>query len=205
MKETTKIKNSDGFWMNLITISHAKVKGTQRYVGVLKINEEFILSLLDQVEKKDSLFIQLDRSLPMIYKPAPWKDYEIGGYYQKPTNFMRIEKSGGQENAIKYADLEKMYKVLNIVGNVKWRVNKQILRVVEEIWNGGGGVGTIPLRYYNYRDFVYDFQLNECKFLCFGEMESFCWKQILNKILGKDVMEKRRLAKRIQKQRDVHS
>ena len=62
----------------------------------------------------------------MIYPPAPWKDYEIGGYYQKPTNFMRIEKGGLQETAIKYADLEKMYGVLDIVGKVKWRINKNV-------------------------------------------------------------------------------
>ena len=183
MKETTKIKNSSGFWTNLINISHAKVKGTQRYVGVLKINEDFILTLLDQVEKKDSLFIQLDRSLPMINKPAPWKDYEIGGYYQKPTNFMRIEKLGKQESAIKYADLTKLYEVLDIIGSVKWRINKNVLNIVEKIWNNGGGTGTIPNRYYDYKEYIYDYQVSECK----------------------DIMEIRRLSKKIQLQRDVHS
>ena len=42
MKESCKVKNLEGFWINLITISHAKIKGVQKYVGVLKINEEFI-------------------------------------------------------------------------------------------------------------------------------------------------------------------
>ena len=95
---------------------------------------------------------------------------------------MRIEKGGLQETAIKYADLEQMYGVLDIVGKVKWRINKNTLKIVEKIWDMGGGKGTIPLRYYDYKNYVYNFHVNECK----------------------DPLDKRHMLKKVQLQRDVH-
>ena len=66
-------------------------------MGVLVIDENFVLDLIGQIEQHDSMFIHLDKCLPMIYTPAPWIDHEIGGYYQKPTNLMRIHESNLQE------------------------------------------------------------------------------------------------------------
>ena len=40
--------------------------------------------------------LHLDKALPMIMKPAKWIDFEIGGYYLKPTNMVRIESSQEQ-------------------------------------------------------------------------------------------------------------
>ncbi len=47
----------------------------------------------EETDKTDSLFMHLDRSLPMIYRPAKWQDYEMGGYYLRPTHLMRFEDS----------------------------------------------------------------------------------------------------------------
>ncbi len=71
MKEVIKVKNTYGFWVPLITTGY--VKGpTQKYmvVGVLNIEDSFLLRLMNKIDKKDSLFVQLDRSLPMVFKPV---------------------------------------------------------------------------------------------------------------------------------------
>ena len=34
---------------------------------------------------------------------------------------------------------------------------------MEQIWEEGGGSGEIPKRQYNYKDYVYEYQLKECK------------------------------------------
>ena len=48
--------------------------------GILIINEDFILKLIQNLERKDSQWIQMDKSLPMIYKPAKWLDHECGWF-----------------------------------------------------------------------------------------------------------------------------
>lgn len=187
LKSTAKIKNSNGINQSLITLSYVKSDPSNPFcknlIGVLKIHEDFIINLMRDIEKEDSLFIQLDRSLPMIYKPAPWVDYEIGGYYQRPTNVMRIQNSTMQENAVKYAEMTEVFNLLDIIGRVPWRINKKVLEVMVEIWNGGGGVGELPPKHYNFQDYIYEYQLRECK----------------------DKFERRKLEKKIQLQRDMHS
>jgi DNA-directed RNA polymerase len=187
IKETAKIKNLNGEVDNLISLSYnnlkEKSKGVNKVVGVCKINEDFMLSVVRDIEKQDSLYIQLERSLPMIYKPAPWVDAEIGGYYQKPTNVMRVENSYLQERAVKVADMSKVYSVLDMIGKIPWRINKKVLSVVESIWSEGGGVGEIPNRYFDYKNYVYEYQVKECT----------------------DKKEKSRLLQIVQDQRDVHS
>jgi DNA-directed RNA polymerase len=184
IKESTRISTENGFKQPLLTTSYAKVKGKKKqFVGVLNVNEEFILDMIEQIEQSGSMFIQIERCLPMIYKPAPWQDHEIGGYYQKPTNLMRIHESMLQERSIKFADLQPTFNVLDIISETPWRINKKVLKVVEAIWEEGGGAGEIPLRHYNYENYVYQYQLQECK----------------------DYAEKSKLMKKIQMQRDIHS
>ena len=93
MKESIKIKNEYGFWIPLITQGYKKIPNKDQFLGIININEQFILGLSSKIEKEDSFFMHLDRSFPMCYKPAKWRDYEIGGYYLRPTNFMRTTGS----------------------------------------------------------------------------------------------------------------
>jgi DNA-directed RNA polymerase len=40
-----------------------------------------------------------------------------------------------------------MCNVLNILGSVKWRLNKNVLEMMEYVWSIGGGLGEIPKRF----------------------------------------------------------
>jgi DNA-directed RNA polymerase len=40
-----------------------------------------------------------------------------------------------------------MCNVLDILGSVKWRLNKKVLEMMEYVWSIGGGLGEIPKRY----------------------------------------------------------
>lgn len=182
MKETIKIKNEYGFWVPLITPGYVRSTKDSKNFGVLFINENFLLNLYNKVNQNDSLFVHLDRSLPMIYKPAPWQDYEIGAYYQKPTKIMRINESDIQETVLKHADLHRIYEVLDLLSQTPWKINKKVLDVAEKIWEMGGGMGEIPKKLYDYQDFVYKYQVDES----FGE-------------------KKMKLMKKMQQQRDIHS
>jgi DNA-directed RNA polymerase, mitochondrial len=103
---------------------------------------------MSELDKVHDLNLQIERSVPMIYKPAPWKNYFFGGYYLKQTKLAKVNPQF--KEAIKYmnrADLSSICNVLNTLGNVEWRVNKKILETIEYVWSIGGGLGEVPKRY----------------------------------------------------------
>lgn len=45
------------------------------------------------------------------------------------------------------SDLSQVCEVLDTLGAIEWRVNKNILEIVEHVWSIGGGLGKIPKRF----------------------------------------------------------
>lgn len=45
------------------------------------------------------------------------------------------------------SDISNVCNVLNVISDVKWRVNKDVLEMIEYIWSIGGGLGEIPKRF----------------------------------------------------------
>jgi DNA-directed RNA polymerase len=43
--------------------------------------------------------------------------------------------------------MSNMCQVLDILGQVKWRINRRILEIIEYVWSIGGGLGEIPKRF----------------------------------------------------------
>lgn len=56
---------------------------TRKYIGYILFNKGFVEDFISELDKIHDINIQLERSLPMIYNPAPWKNYYFGGYYLK--------------------------------------------------------------------------------------------------------------------------
>ena len=105
MKETIRVSNVTGIMVPLLIHSKKYYQGKQ--YSVLNVNEGFLVKLMNDLQKGDSSFLHLDRSLPMIYPPAPWEDPEVGGYYLRPTNLIR--QTEVPSIASKCADLTKLY------------------------------------------------------------------------------------------------
>lgn len=40
-----------------------------------------------------------------------------------------------------------MCDVLDTLGKIKWRLNREVLEIIEYVWSIGGGLGEIPKRY----------------------------------------------------------
>lgn len=97
MKSIIKVKNSYGFLVPLLVSENRKTTKTAEFASsVLAVNEDFLIDLVSQIEKENNSYLHMDRSLPTIIEPAPWVDYEIGGYYLRPTTIMRYSNSGEQ-------------------------------------------------------------------------------------------------------------
>lgn len=84
----------------------------------------------------------------MVYTPAPWKNFYFGGYYLKQTKMAKVLPNF--KEAIRYmgrADISNLCGVLDVLGSVKWSLNKVVLDVMEHTWSIGGGMGEIPKRF----------------------------------------------------------
>jgi len=103
---------------------------------------------VSELDKIHDLNLQLEKSLPMIYKPAPWKNYYFGGYYLKQTKIAKVHPMFKEAvHYMKRTDLRLVCQTLDRLGNVPWRINKRVLETSEYIWSIGGGLATIPKRY----------------------------------------------------------
>ncbi len=52
-----------------------------------------------------------------------------------------------QSRLVRYADLSRLYSVLNYLSNIPWKINQNVLKIVEGVWEEGGTFGEIPKRY----------------------------------------------------------
>ena len=62
----------------------------KKYLGYIIFNKSFIETFIGELDKIHDLSLQLERSLPMIYQPAPWKNFLFGGYYLKQTKMAKV-------------------------------------------------------------------------------------------------------------------
>jgi len=67
-----------------------KGKAFAKYVGYIQFNKAFIESFIEELDKVFDFNLQLERSIPMIYPPAPWKNYYFGGYYLRQTKMAKV-------------------------------------------------------------------------------------------------------------------
>ena len=70
------------------------VKGkdsSRKYMGYISFNKGFIEEFIGQLDKIHDLNLQLEQSVPMIYPPAPWKNFFFGGYYLKQTKMAKVQ------------------------------------------------------------------------------------------------------------------
>jgi len=65
-------------------------EGHKKVQGYLVFNKGFVEKFVSELDKIHDLNLQLERSLPMVYKPAPWKNYNFGGYYLKQTKMAKV-------------------------------------------------------------------------------------------------------------------
>jgi len=117
-------------------------------MGYVLFNRGFIDQFISELDKIHDLNLQIDRSLPMVYSPAPWKNFYFGGYYLKQTKMAKVLPNF--KEAIRYmgrADISNLCGVLDVLGSVKWGINKAVLDVMEHTWSIGGGMGEIPKRF----------------------------------------------------------
>lgn len=113
-------------------------------VGVLKTHKNLAKHLSGEVM---AAAVQPQR-LPMLVKPRPWTAWNNGGYLYSSSKIMRSKDSPEQTAYLKAASdrgqLNEFYKGLNVLGETAWTVNREILKVILNVWNSGEKFLDIP-------------------------------------------------------------
>jgi len=66
----------------------------------------------------------------MIYTPMPWKNFKIGSYWLRQTPISKIYAEHKEASSLyEYNDVSTPMKVLDLLGQVPWRINKKVLDV----------------------------------------------------------------------------
>lgn len=87
--------------------------------------------------------LRYPRYQPMVVRPLMWTQEERGGYYSHQLTLTKLYQHGKKDFARMPAPvLESM----NAINRTPWRINKDILAVVNQLWDEGGGVAGIPRR-----------------------------------------------------------
>ena len=71
---------------------------------------------------------------PMLVPPLPWVHPDRGGYLALPSKLIRMTKTSLLSSEINGADMSILYKGLNSLAKVPWRINNDVLEVVESVW-----------------------------------------------------------------------
>lgn len=113
-------------------------------VGIIKFSEQ-LTHMLSREPIRDTLHPRL---LPMLIHPRPWLSYNSGGYLSTKSVCMRIKDSAEQliylQKASEQDHLADVLAGLDVLGSTRWRVNKDVFKVVLEVWNSGEAIGDIP-------------------------------------------------------------
>lgn len=111
--------------------------------GIVALNEDFQKRIVVDHVGISSL---VTRYKPMIVPPKLWKSAEEGGYLWLKTELMRYHGCNTQKDALGTADMSLLYRGLNALGSVPWKINHRILDVAKQCWEKEIALGDIPSR-----------------------------------------------------------
>lgn len=85
--------------------------------------------------------------LPMVVRPRRWRNPRAGGYLRRL--YGRPLVKGGNaayRDLLASTDLTQVYEAINHIQETPWRINRRVLAVMREAWEGGGGFAGLPAR-----------------------------------------------------------
>eukprot|EP00007_Cunea_sp_BSH-02190019_P006842 CAMPEP_0174230974 /NCGR_PEP_ID=MMETSP0417-20130205/1603_1 /TAXON_ID=242541 /ORGANISM="Mayorella sp, Strain BSH-02190019" /LENGTH=1235 /DNA_ID=CAMNT_0015308757 /DNA_START=120 /DNA_END=3824 /DNA_ORIENTATION=+ len=124
---------------------HTYTYTTKRKVGAITCAPSVLQTIRDGHLAQEANHA---RMLPMVVPPKPWTAPDVGGYLVVKSNVMRVRDSRLQWDMLSKTgtDLSNVYRSLDELSAVPWKINKRVLRVAQELWQRGGGIGDLPSR-----------------------------------------------------------
>lgn len=85
--------------------------------------------------------------MPMVVRPRRWRSPFWGGYLTKHVGQKLVKQwDRPYHDELRHVDMPAVYEAVNNIQNVPWRINRKVLEVMREVWDGGGSLGGLPRR-----------------------------------------------------------
>lgn len=119
--------------------------GKNKFVWKFQTTPAFQAWLIDRIGKEGLL---KPAFLPMVVPPVPWSSLRGGGYISPAVNALPLVKRSyrQQHEELKAADLSRVYATVNAAQDTAWRVNEQVLGVMQRAWDSGAKLDCLPAR-----------------------------------------------------------
>ncbi|KAG2523190.1 hypothetical protein JM16_005429 [Phytophthora kernoviae] len=124
---------------------HSYVFERNRRAGVIQIHQKMADTVL-ATSSGANVLPWTARYLPMLVPPRPWTDVVNGGYLKLRTKIMRQRDSAWQMDCVKRGNMDGILHALNLMSEVPWVINKEVLDVVLKVWEEGDAFGDLPSR-----------------------------------------------------------
>ena len=104
---------------------------------------EKCLEWLEKAHARHSLLAPV--MMPCLIPPKPWSNPLNGGYW---TNAIRRQplvhvRNNAFIDELFGADMPEVYRAVNSLQSTAWSVNKNVLRVLVDMWERGDGIGSV--------------------------------------------------------------
>ncbi|CAM9937269.1 unnamed protein product, partial [Laminaria digitata] len=109
--------------------------------GSLSLAPEIFAKMVDE----DISRLAAPRYVPMLVQPRDWTHPDRGGFLNLHTQIMRTRGEAAQKQALRRADLSRVYQGLNCLGKVRWRINETVLDTVLTCLSDKIAVGDLPV------------------------------------------------------------
>lgn len=85
--------------------------------------------------------------MPMVIRPRAWRTPFWGGYLtHRPGVRLVKQRDAPYHDELRSVEMPEVYRAVNNIQNVPWRVNARVLEVMRQVWDGGGTLGGLPSR-----------------------------------------------------------
>jgi DNA-directed RNA polymerase len=127
-----------------LAFSHTVKREGKKTVGYIELNRR----IGQLMEVSDDLLSFLDpKHQPMIIRPRLWRpstENPEGGFLLHKVPFIRT--SNQKATHLKVYDTQRISRVMDVLGNTRWRINKRVLHVMEAAWDRDLNIADLPPR-----------------------------------------------------------
>lgn len=111
---------------------------------ILRANEAVQKWLVEQHSRSALLEPLL---LPMVVRPRRWRNPRAGGYLRRLFGKGLVKHfDRDYQQRLADFDLSLVYEAVNHIQETPWRINRRVLDVMREAWDGGGSFAGLPPR-----------------------------------------------------------
>jgi DNA-directed RNA polymerase len=98
---------------------------------------------LDKQHARCSLLAPIN--MPMVVRPRRWRSPTYGGYVtRRHGNRFVKQRNAAYHEEVKHMDLSRVYESVNHIQDSPWRINRDVLEVLDTLWKTGSSLGGLP-------------------------------------------------------------